>query len=170
MMSSSSGGGSSSDDRTAARDATNAAGNRQGQHATTTRRPRGTVVVLDDDRLFRRSIARVLRSSGFDVIEVDSSAELAAVLEGGPVDLIVADSRLADGSDGWVQARDLAEAHGGLRVLLISGYDPEAIRAVGGFADVPYVRKRGSGFNIVRAVEDALAGKRGEVGSDDPEG
>jgi CheY-like chemotaxis protein len=118
--------------------------------------PRATVVVLDDDLVFRRGVARVLRSEGFDVIEVEDGEELEAALTDTPVDLIVADSRLADGTDGWLEANAIADRHGRVRVLAITGYDADAIAAVGGFTGVEFVQKEGAGFNIVRAVEEAL--------------
>lgn len=132
-------------------------GNRAGDASQNADPPRATIVVLDDDLVFRRGIARVLRSEGYDVIEVEDSEELAAALEQGPVDLIVADSRLADGSDGWLRAKELAARHGRTKVLAMTGYDADAIAAVGGYTDVDdYVQKSGAGFNVVRAVEEAL--------------
>ena len=43
------------------------------------------------------------------------------------------------------------------KVIAITGYDTDAIAAVGGYTEVEFVPKVGAGFNIVRAVEDALA-------------
>lgn len=133
-------------------------GNRAGDRQRNADPPRATIVVLDDDLLFRRGITRVLRSEGYDVIEVDDSEGLAAALQDGPVDLIVADSRLADGSDGWLRAQELAASHGRIKVLAITGYDTDAIAAVGGYTGVDgWIQKAGAGFNVVRAVEEALA-------------
>lgn len=133
------------------------AGNRPGERLRSADPPRATVVVLDDDHLFRRGVARVLRSEGYDVIEVDDTEGLAAALAAGPVDLVVADSRLADGTDGWLEARELARRHGDVKVLAMTGYDADAIAALGGFTDVEFVQKAGAGFNVVRAVEEALS-------------
>lgn len=131
--------------------------NRAGDRLANADPPRATVVVLDDDLLFRRGVSRVLRSEGFDVIEVEGSAELAEVLQESSVDLIVADSRLADGSDGWREAKALAKEHGDIKVIAMTGYDPDAIAAVGGFTEVDgWIQKAGAGFNVVRAVEEAL--------------
>ncbi len=132
-------------------------GNRPGDRQNNANPPRATIVVLDDDHLFRRGVARVLRSEGYDVIEVDDIEGLAAALEAGPVDLVVADSRLADGSDGWLEASALAQRHGGVKVVAMTGYDADAIAALGGFTDVEFVQKSGAGFNVVRAVEEALS-------------
>ncbi len=130
--------------------------NRPGERQRNADPPRATVVVLDDDHLFRRGVARVLRSEGFDVIEVEDIGGLEEALLAGPVDLVVADSRLADGSDGWLRASELAKAHGNVKVIAITGYDTDAIQALGGFTDVEFVQKSGAGFNVVRAVEEAL--------------
>lgn len=132
-------------------------GNRPGERQRNADPPRATVVVLDDDHLFRRGVARVLRSEGYDVIEVDDIDGLEAALAESPVDLVVADSRLADGSDGWLRARELAASHGNFKVVAMTGYDADAIAALGGFTDVEFVQKAGAGFNVVRAVEEALS-------------
>lgn len=132
-------------------------GNRPGEGRGASDPPRATIAVLDDDPLFRRGIVRVLRSEGFDVVEADDVRTLADVFRRNPVDLVVADSRLADGSDGWAEARALAEAHGDVPVVPMTGYDADAIAAVGGITDVAFVQKSGTGFGVVAAVERALA-------------
>lgn len=135
------------------------AGNRPGEPTHASNPPRATIVVLDDDLIFRRGVARVLRSEGYDVIEVEDPSELQVALSESPVDLIVADSRLADGSDGWLEAKHLAEEDGRVKLLAVTGYDADAIAAVGGFTGVEFVQKEGAGFNIVRAVQEALASR-----------
>lgn len=139
------------------RDRTLDGGNRPGDRQRAADPPRATIAVLDDDHLFRRGIVRVLRSEGYDVIEVDDIEGLAEVFRQAPVDLVVADSRLADGSDGWLEAAALARAHGNVPVVAMTGYDPDAIAALGGVTDVEFVQKAGAGFNVVAAVEQALA-------------
>jgi DNA-binding NarL/FixJ family response regulator len=114
------------------------------------------VVVLDDDRLFRRSVVRALHLEGFLVLEAEDVTALAATLEDNRVDVILADSRLADGSDGWREAEALAARHGGVRVVAVSGYDIDAIEATGGSVTVGYVLKDGSAFAMLKAVEAAL--------------
>lgn len=136
---------------------TQGGGNRPDESRHAANPPRATIVVLDDDLLFRRGVARVLRSERYDVIEVDDTEQLAETLRSTPVDLIVADSRLSDGSDGWREALTLARQHGRTKVLAMTGYDKDAIAAVGGFTDVEFVQKSGAGFNVVAAVEAALA-------------
>ena len=132
-------------------------GNRAGDRtAHNSDPPKATIAVLDDDLLFRASIARNLRSAGYDVIEVEEEAELAAALAEFPVDLILADSRLADGSDGWLVAKRLSELHGAIPWLAMTSYDSDAIVHLGGI-DVPHVVKQGAGMNVIGAVEDALS-------------
>lgn len=131
--------------------------NRAGDGLHSSDPPRGTIVLLDDDLLFRDGLARALRRERYDVIEVEEAAELEAALLDSPVDLIVADSRLADGSDGWLKAKEVAEKDGRAKVLAMTGYDPDAIAALGGFVNVEFVQKSGSGFNILQAIERILA-------------
>ena len=52
-------------------------GNRPNEALQSANPPRATIVVLDDDLLFRRGVARVLRSERYDVIEVDDTEQLA---------------------------------------------------------------------------------------------
>ena len=133
------------------------AGNRAGSKNRPSDPPKATVVVLDDDRLFRRSIARTLRLEGYLALEAEDIAELAALLDSYSVDVILADSRLADGSDGWREAEALALRQRGVRVVAISGYDLDAIEATGGSVSDQYVLKDGSGHALLAAVEAALS-------------
>jgi DNA-binding NtrC family response regulator len=119
--------------------------------------PRATIVVLDDDVHFRLGAARALRNEGYDVFEAVDVAALYDILARAPVDLVLADSRLTDGNDGWVEAQTLAERYPRTRVLLMSGYSAAEIREDGGFADATFVEKGGSVSAILIAVEEALA-------------
>jgi len=130
--------------------------NRAGENLPLANPPRGTLVVMDDDPLFRRSIARVLKSEGYVVHELEEVQQLDKLLGREKIDLVIADSRLADGSDGWREAKRLAALHGDIKVLAVSGYDADAIGAVGGYVADRYLQKSGGGLRIVSAVEDAL--------------
>lgn len=130
--------------------------NRPSESRKTGKPPKACVVVLDDDRWFRRAVRRTLRAEGFEVLEAEDVSTLETHLGNHRVDLIVADSRLPDVPDGWASARIAAdESGGGIPVIPVSGYDATALKSLG--ADVgEYVMKGGWGGNVLAAVEKAL--------------
>jgi DNA-binding NarL/FixJ family response regulator len=78
------------------------------------------VLVVDDDSLFRESIARALSDRSYDVIgEARSAAEARDGVSRLRPDAILLDVNLPDG-DGISLARELVSGDGGLRVLLTS--------------------------------------------------
>lgn len=118
--------------------------------------PRGTVIVLDDDRSFRLGVARALRGEGFVVHEAEDTAELAKLLDVVHADVVLADSRLADGSDGWREAVALAARFPRTKVVPVTGYDADAIEAVEGTILPGFVRKGSSAYDVLQAIMDAM--------------
>ena len=86
---------------------------------TTPTASKGVVVVADDDDSVRTLIARILRGSGYTVLEARSSDEALALREA--PELLVAD--LVMPSTGGVELADAMRARiPGLHVLFTSGY------------------------------------------------
>ena len=56
------------------------------------------VLVVDDEPDMRSSYDRLLRRLGYRVVEAESRQQGLAVIEGGPLALVVSDLRLRDGS------------------------------------------------------------------------
>lgn len=133
---------------------------REGNEVRTVAPGRGTVVVLDDDRLFRDLAVRTLLGEGYSALGVSDAAALASAMQASPVDVILADSRLGDGSDGWREANALAEQHGAV-VVAVSGYAADAIEATGGSLAPSYLLKGGTVQQLVEAVELAMRSRRG---------
>jgi two-component system, cell cycle sensor histidine kinase and response regulator CckA len=80
---------------------------------------KGVVLVADDDDAVRTVIARILRGSGYTVLEARSSDEAMAF--GDDLELLVAD--LVMPSTGGVELADAMRARiPGLHVLFTSGY------------------------------------------------
>jgi len=80
---------------------------------------KGVVLVADDDDAVRALIARILRGSGYTVLEARSSDEALAL--GDDLKLLVAD--LVMPSTGGVELADAMQARiPGLQVLFTSGY------------------------------------------------
>jgi two-component system cell cycle sensor histidine kinase/response regulator CckA len=86
---------------------------------TTPTASKGVVLVADDDDAVRALIARILRGSGYTVLEARSSDEALAL--GDDLKLLVAD--LVMPSTGGVELADAMQARiPGLQVLFTSGY------------------------------------------------
>ena len=80
---------------------------------------KGVVLVADDDDAVRALIARILRGSGYTVLEARSSDEAMALGDG--LELLVAD--LVMPSTGGVELAEAMRARiPGLHVLFTSGY------------------------------------------------
>jgi PAS domain S-box-containing protein len=83
---------------------------------------KGSVVLVDDEPLVRRSTAEMLVEMGYAVVEFDSAEEAVRHLaEGAAADFVVTD-HLMPGMTGTELARQLREVRPELPVLLISGF------------------------------------------------
>jgi len=87
-----------------------------------------TVLLVEDEDIVRRLIARVLTASGYSVLlAADGPAALDALARrGGPVDLLITDV-VMPGMNGRILARTIAEKNLAHRILFVSGYTDDAI-------------------------------------------
>lgn len=82
------------------------------------------VLIVDDDKLTRWSVARILARAGYRVREAATASDgLAAVARDMP-DAILLDIILPDG-DGFAALRTIHEARPGLPVILITAHGSE---------------------------------------------
>jgi two-component system response regulator RegA len=90
-----------------------------------------TVLLVEDDPVFRSALARSLRRSGHDVAEAGSVEEAAAVGAQLRPDLAVVDLKLQDGS-GVDVIRELARVVPTCRSILLTGHGtiPAAVEAM----------------------------------------
>ena len=58
---------------------------------------RRRALVADDDEQMRRTVARMLRKSGFDVVDVDTGFKAISALESHTFDVVVSDVQMPDG-------------------------------------------------------------------------
>jgi two-component system cell cycle sensor histidine kinase/response regulator CckA len=122
--------------------------------------PTVTVLVVEDDDLFREMTVKLLRREGREVLAAaDASQALQeARRHGGPIDLLVTDLVMEDG-DGLVLARTLARRHPALKVLFMSGYGMQVMRSASLDApDRTFIEKPFTPATLERAVEELLAG------------
>ncbi len=127
----------------------------------------GRILVLDDERNIRRTLRMVLEGEGATVLDADTAEKalatlqrsVADTLEGGPVELLLADVKLP-GMSGLELLERLCELGGGappLPVILISGHATvsDAVRATRlgafDFFEKPLARDR-----VVVGVRNAL--------------
>jgi len=78
------------------------------------------ILLVEDDVVTVRVLARLLRGSGFDVTTAGSVAEASDVAQGGGFDLVVSDIGLPDGT-GWDLMPRLRE-HGICRGIALTGF------------------------------------------------
>jgi DNA-binding NarL/FixJ family response regulator len=79
-----------------------------------------TVLVADDDALFRDAVALTLRDDGYEVVTADSAAAGARVLAETRVDLVVADIAM-QGNHRLEWLRDLARLAPDVPVVVVTG-------------------------------------------------
>ena len=80
------------------------------------------IAVVDDDPSIRSSLARLLRSDGFDVETFSSPPEFFAGLSEGPPACVVLDVHLGTAS-GFDLQDSFALTHAEVPVILITGHD-----------------------------------------------
>ena len=80
------------------------------------------IAVVDDDPSIRSSLARLLRSDGFDVETFSSSPEFFAAIADGPPACLVLDVHLGTES-GFALQEILAVTHANMPVILMTGHD-----------------------------------------------
>jgi DNA-binding NtrC family response regulator len=113
------------------------------RHLRTFRRPpplrggtwlrKSHVLVVDDEELYRRSLARILARVGHEISEARDAAEALAIAAAQPVDLVLADIRMP-GINGLELVRQLHEIHPDLPCIIVTGFGGpeqsiEALRA-----------------------------------------
>lgn len=87
-----------------------------------------TVLVVDDNDIFRKFMREALQDNGYTVYAAESAAQALRILEdvGETVDLMVADVVMPEGSGRELYQRVTA-AYPHIKVLFVSGYTDEII-------------------------------------------
>ncbi len=119
--------------------------------------PQPLLVLLVDDHADTVGLmARLLRGQGFDVIKAESVAAAVAAHDGRPIDLLVSDLTLPDGS-GHDVIRQLRARMPSLRGIAVSGHgsdDDRAASLAAGFAR--HVTKPIDFTSFVRVCREVL--------------
>lgn len=113
-----------------------------------------TVCVVEDDEHVRMTVARVLESEGFDVVEAEGVDAALRHCATRAVDLVLTDVRMP-ARDGVELRDELRRTHPDVRVVFMSGFleDAEAHAAIG---DTPFVQKPFTPSELIAQVSAAL--------------
>jgi two-component system response regulator FlrC len=121
---------------------------------------RARVLLVDDLPELRRTVCRVLRASGYDVVEADGGLMALEAANAHSVDVVLTDVMMPD-LDGIELLRRLRERHPSLPVVLMSAAPSEdtasQARAWGAF---DYLTKPVRTQPLLAAIARALASRR----------
>jgi len=114
-----------------------------------------TVLLVDDESMFRERMARALRERGYAVRTADSYATGLALARAEPPELAVVDLRMP-GHSGLELVRDLAALDVGIRIIVLTGYGSiaTAVDAVR-LGALQYVTKPADADDLIAAFERA---------------
>jgi two-component system response regulator FixJ len=119
--------------------------------------PSATVFIIDDDVSFLRSISRMLRVSGFQVVTYNSAAAFLAELQPEINGCLITDL-VMPGMDGMALQEALRKAGSPLPILFLTGQGdiPATVQAMKGGAE-DFLTKHAPKGDLIAAVNRALA-------------
>ncbi len=118
-------------------------------------KPRRRVLVADDDPELRRTVSRMLRRAGFEVVDVDTGFKAISALEKDPFDVVVSDVQMPDGG-GLDLLRAVRRVDLDIPVLLMSGQPSlQAAAAAVEYGAFRYLTKPLDTTGFVKDVEHA---------------
>jgi CheY-like chemotaxis protein len=86
-----------------------------------------TVLVVDDERDVRETLADMVKALGHEVTAADGGGAALAALESGSFDLVFTDLSMPE-MDGWEVAREVRRRSPRTRVVVVTGYGKDAAR------------------------------------------
>lgn len=88
-----------------------------------------SILVVDDERNIRTTLADILRDEGYEVLTADCGEKAVRVCQKRPFDVILMDVRMP-GMDGFEAFRIIRDRHRDVRVIIMSAYGMSAFRRV----------------------------------------
>ena len=79
-----------------------------------------SILIIDDDELFRTTLAEALASQGFDVTQAADGDVGLKLFKAQPTDLVLTDIVMPN-KEGIATVRELRQAHPGLGIIAMSG-------------------------------------------------
>ena len=116
-----------------------------------------TVYIVDDDISHLRSIARLMRASGFQVVIHNSAAEFLAELRPDMTGCVVTDLMMPE-MDGMALQQALRKSGNPLPIVFLTGHGdiPKSVQAMRGGAE-DFLTKNAPKEDLLAAVNRALA-------------
>lgn len=134
------------------------------------------VAIIDDDASVRRVISKIIARHGNEVHEYAGAGAFLDTIEhsgAGHVDLVLTDA-IMPRMDGWELVRRLGECQPQLRVLMLTGFDPDAKPQTDHHNLVGTIRKPVEAKELVERLDAALRHSPGasgpRAGRDRPDG
>lgn len=122
----------------------------------------GTILLVEDDPNVRVATTKMLIHLGFEVLEAGDAQAGATVWQQQRerIDLLVSDIVMPGGQSGRELAESLRRQRPDLPVLLISGYDPEALDRKAGAIEFPLLHKPFTSEQLAQALKGLGRRKR----------
>lgn len=123
-------------------------------HADSSPRPH-RILVVEDEAPVRELVCSILKRHQYEVLEAESGAAALAVWKthSASINLLLTDIVMPGGMNGWQLAEKLKSERPSLKVVCMSGYNPDIFRA--GSAD-QFVAKPFQSSQLAEAVRKAL--------------
>lgn len=117
-----------------------------------------TILVVEDDEALRRTVTRILKRSGYEVLVAGDGPDALLQLDTADhIDLLLSDVILPGGMTGPQLIAEAKRAHADIKVILMSGYTKEAIMHRGDISkDVPLIHKPFSPQDLGVALREIL--------------
>lgn len=84
------------------------------------------VLVIDDEKMVRQTLRLALELAGVEVVEAPDGDEGVQVFREAPADLVVADIKMP-GKDGLEVIREMKASFSDVKIIAITGYEPESL-------------------------------------------
>lgn len=117
-----------------------------------------TILVVEDDEALRRTVTRILKRSGYEVlVAADGPDALLQLDTAEHIDLMLSDVILPRGMTGPELIVEAKRAHAEIKTVLMSGYTKEAIMHRGDISeDVPLIHKPFSPHDLGVVLREIL--------------
>lgn len=120
----------------------------------------GSILLVDDDDAVRSFAAHALRKAGFVVHESINGQDALDVMTqlSGNIDVVISDVEMPD-LDGPSMAAQILSKNPGVKVIFMSGYTEEDLKAAQPELDFLFLEKPFENRRIIETVKEALASK-----------
>jgi DNA-binding response OmpR family regulator len=80
-----------------------------------------TVLVVDDELMMRKLVAKVLSRDGFQVVQAQDGDEALRILAGRPIDIVISDINMP-GLNGFELLQAIKKSHPAMSVIMMTAY------------------------------------------------